>query len=221
MKKKNRVLVCILSAMVSASCLATPALAAESATPSEAKLTENVFEITPEMPSMEEAVVVSQTTKQLSLTEPNMVQHEEVTTVYEDGSQTVVTLTAHSIPDSPSATASWKNIQGTASGKVYGSNKTLLATITVNGEFRYDSANQLVERTKYSKTEKLNDSQAKIRRCTFSIDTGRESNGTTWAYVRANYRIDKNFMNFPGYVELKCDSNGKITSYQKSLQPET
>ena len=59
MKKKNRVLVCILSAMVSASCLATPALAAESATPSEAKLTENVFEITPEMPSMEEAVVVS------------------------------------------------------------------------------------------------------------------------------------------------------------------
>ena len=97
-----------------------------------------------------------------------MVQHEEVTTVYEDGSQTVVTLTAHSIPDSPSATASWeKNIQELPQEKFMVQIKLYLLLITVNGEFRYDSANQLVERTKYSKTEKLNDSQAKNKKMYF------------------------------------------------------
>ena len=145
-----------------------------------------------------------------------MVQHEEITTLYEDNFELITTVKAYSDP-TISSTASWKNINGVATTQAKSGGKPV-ALITVNGSFRYDSANKLVERTDYSKNIQIQDSKYTVSRFDYSLDTGTYLGGKTWAYVRANFKVDAYLTNRAGYVELRCDSDGKITTADHHFQ---
>ena len=209
MKKKNRVIICILSAMILGSCLVTPVFAAESTTSSERELTGDFLENYPETFDITNETIISQVTKQLPLTDHNMIQHEEITNVYEDGLEVVTTLKSY-VTDSPSS-SSWTSITGVAQCKVKRSNKPVVL-VTVNGTFRYDSANKVVERTNYSKNAQIQDSNYSLREFNYGLDTGRDLNGKMWAYVRANFKVVSYAGNYKGYAEVKCNSDGLITT---------
>lgn len=204
---KKRILICILSSMILGSCFAIPAFAAEPATPPEQGMMEDLQETSP-LSTIEEAHIISRTTRQLVPTEPNMIQHEEVTTVYEDGLEMVTTLKTYS--DDAIPFASWKTVKGTATAQAKSGGKPV-ALITVNGEFRYDSTNKLVERTNYTKNIQIQDSKYKVDRFDYQLDTGTQLNGKTWASVRANFKVSAYLTNYAGYAELKCNSDGVIT----------
>lgn len=214
MKKRNKVFASILCAMILASSLATPAFAAE-------RESEDISDVSiiPANPGEqetegEELEVISETTRQLPLTEPNMVEHKEITTKYEGDVETVTVLKGYGEPVMARA---WVTMTEdyTATTQVK-ENGQAIAMVKMEGRFRFDRAAKKVERLPYrSSMEIYNNNKYKKDYLENSIDTGTYWGGTTWAYARANFRIVAGATNWSGYAELRCDSNGKVTTPSK------